>query len=99
MADDVMAPNTKIEEADRPITVQDLLDKALYYVPSVGGVVWAVWAEDQLVGYLEMSTTGYLLRDKALLDESMVLEPRKTFFKWKADTLHVDCLLRIPDHS
>ena len=35
MGDDVNAPNTKLEEFDRPLSVSDLLDKAANYVPGV----------------------------------------------------------------
>ena len=91
MADDVNAPNTRTEEIDQPLTVAELLDKAVNYVPGVGGVVWAVWVEDILVGFLEMSTSGYLLRDEAVLDELPPPKSHRSFWGRKTDTLHVLC--------
>lgn len=91
MADDVNAPNTKLEEFDRPLTVSELLDKAANYVPNVSGAVWAVWVEDTLAGFLEMSTSGYLLRNEAVLEELPPPKPDRGFLSRKADTLHVHC--------
>lgn len=93
MADDVNAPNARTMEIDQPLTVSDLLDKAADYVPNVSGSVWVVWVEDSLAGYLEMSTSGYLLRDEAVLDELPPPKPHKSFFRQKTDALHVHCIV------
>lgn len=91
MADDVDAPNTKLEEFDRPLTVSDLLDRAVDYVPRVSGAVWAVWVEDTLAGFLELSTSGYLLRNEAVLEELPPPKPHRNFLGRKPDPLHVHC--------
>lgn len=92
MGDDVNAPNTKLEEFDRPLSVSDLLDKAANYVPGVSGAVWAVWAEDALAGFLEMGTSGCLLRNEAVLDKLPAPKPHRGFLSRKTDTLlHVHC--------
>lgn len=93
MGDDVNAPNTRTEEVNHPLAVSDLLDKAAGYVPNVSGSVWTVWVEDILAGYLEMSFSGYLLRDEAVLDELPPPKLRKSFFGRKTDPLHVHCIL------
>ena len=93
MGDDVNAPNTRTEEIDQPLTVSDLLDKAAGYVPNVSGSVWVVQVEGALAGYLEMSTSGYLLRDEAVLEELPPPEPHRSFFRRKSETLHVHCVL------
>ena len=93
MGDDVNAPNTRTEEIDQPLTVADLLDKAANYVPSMSGSVWVVWVEDTLAGYLEMSTSGYLLRDEAVLEELPPPKLCKSLFGRKSETLHVHCVL------
>lgn len=93
MADDCNAPNTKIEEMDHPPTVSNLLDRAADYVPGISGAVWVVWVEDTLAGYLELSTSGYLLRDEAVLKELPPPKPHRGFFKRKPDILHVHCVL------
>lgn len=93
MGDDVNAPNTRTETVDSPLTVGLLLDKAADYVPGVSGAVWAVWAEDILAGFLEMSTSGYLLQDEAVLEELPAPKTHKSFWGRQTDILHIDCVL------
>ncbi len=53
MADDCTAPNPRTEHVEGPLTALRLLELAAGYVPKVRGGVWAVWAEERLIGFLE----------------------------------------------
>lgn len=87
MADDVEAPNAKVEEVNHPLTAAELLDLAADYVPGMSGAIWVVWVEGLLAGFLEMSTSGYLLRDEPVLSGTLLLNPRL-----QSAALHVHCV-------
>ena len=91
MGDDCTAPNTKTEKIDRPLTISDLLDRAADYVPNISGSVWAVWIEGILAGYLEMSASGYLLRDEPVLEGTLSLKPQMIALRQQPADLHVHC--------
>lgn len=91
MGDDCTAPNARTEVDDSPVTVSDLLDRAADYVPHMSGSVWVVWVEDILAGFLEMSTSGYLLHSEPVLEGTLFPKLRKSFSKPQPAALHVHC--------
>lgn len=97
MADDCNAPNARTEETDRLLSVSDLLDQAVDYVPKVSGAIWVVWMEGILAGFLEISASGYLLRTESALEGTLLLKS-KTFPRFQAAALHVHCALFTMEH-